>query len=351
MVSFLSSRFWKAAVLNVALITPLAVTIGCTSQQTAQAPSPSPSATNSPTEAKQGQKLAVVLPGQPNDQSWDQAAYEAAQALKAKGVDVAIAESVSPADAPRILRQFADAGYTTIIAHSFNFQDAVFQVAKDYPNVNFAWAGGINKTGKNVADYDQPFYQGAYMVGQIAAKLSKSGKLGAIYGFDIPVCHSMGEAMLAGAKTSRPDAKLVASAAGDWYDVAKAKEAAIAQADTGVDFWIGCGQGPTLGAIQAANTKGGSVTSYVGDMSSQGPKVVAANLIWNMEPLFSKMLEDTKAGTFANKYYEMAVPEDVIRVDVTPAFKDKLGEGTLKQIEATRSKIASGALKVPFVPK
>ncbi|WP_421659498.1 BMP family ABC transporter substrate-binding protein [Leptothermofonsia sp. ETS-13] len=94
----------------------------------------------------------------------------------------------------------------------------------------------MKKTGKNVADYDQPFYQGASMVGLVAAKLSKTGKLGAIYGFDIPVCHSMGEAMLAGAKTERPDVKLVASAAGDWYDVTKGKEAAIAQADTGVDF-------------------------------------------------------------------------------------------------------------------
>lgn len=347
----MSSKRLKCAVLSFALVIPIAVLGACNTQQPTQTTtSPTPGETGSSPEAKQG-KLAVVLPGLPNDQSWDQAAYEAAQSLKAKGVEVAIAESVSPADAPRILRQFADAGYTTIIAHSFNFQDAVFQVAKDYPKVNFAWAGGINKTGQNVADYDQPFYQGAYMVGLVAAKLSKTGKLGAIHGFDIPVCHAMGEALLAGAKTTRPDVQLVASAAGDWYDVTKSKEAAIAQADTGVDFWIGCGIGPVLGAIQAANTKGGYVTSYVGDMSSQGPKVVAANLIWNMEPLFSKMLADTAAGTFANQFYEMAVPEEVIRVDIPAAFKDQVGADTIQAIEKTRSQIASGELKVPFVPK
>lgn len=347
-----ASRRLKFAVLGFALVIPITVlTSGCGPQQPPQTTtSPTPGEAASTPAGKQG-RLAVVLPGLPNDQSWDQAAYEAAQALKAKGVEVAIAESVSPADAPRILRQFADAGYTTIIAHSFNFQDAVFQVAKDYPNINFAWAGGIKKTGSNVADYDQPFYQGAYMVGLVAAKLSKTGKLGAIYGFDIPVCHAMGEAMLAGAKTTRPNVQLVASAAGDWYDPTKAREAAIAQADTGVDFWIGCGIGPVLGAIQAANTKGGYVTSYVGDMSSQGPKVVAANLIWNMEPLFSKMLEDTASGTFANKYYEMAVPEGVIRVDIPPAFKDKVGADTIQAIEKTHSQIASGELKAPFVPK
>jgi len=345
-------RRFQSTVLGFMIILPLTTLAGCAGQQASQpTASPTTNQPNSPSGTTATKRLAVVLPGVPNDQSWDQAAFDAAQALKAKGVDVVVAEAVSPADAPRVLRQYADAGYTTIVAHSFNFQDAVFQVAKEYPNVNFAWAGGIQKTGANVADYDQPFYQGAYLVGLVAAKLSKTGKLGAVHGFDIPVCHAMGEAMLAGAKTVRPDVQLVASAAGDWYDVAKGKEAAIAQAETGVDFWIGCGIGPVLGTIQAANTKGGYVTSYVGDMSSQGPKVVAANLIWNLEPLFSKMLDDTAAKTFSNKFYQLAIPEDVIRVDVTPAFKDQVGADTIKAIEDTRTKIASGEIKVPFVPK
>lgn len=341
---------FQSTVLGLIIVLPLATLAGCSGQQTSQPAAPTTNQSGS-TSSPATKRLAVVLPGVPNDQSWDQAAYDAAQSLKTKGVDVVVAEAVSPADAPRVLRQYADAGYTTIVAHSFNFQDAVFQVAKEYPNVNFAWAGGIKKTGANVADYDQPFYQGAYLVGLVAAKLSKTGKLGAVHGFDIPVCHAMGEAMLAGAKKVRPDVQLVASAAGDWYDVAKGKEAAIAQAETGVDFWIGCGTGPVLGAIQAANTKGGYVTSYVGDMSSQGPKVVAANLIWNLEPLFTQMLDDTANKTFSNKFYQLAIPEDVIRVDVTPAFKDKVGTDTIKAIEDTRTKIASGEVKVPFVPK
>ena len=101
---------------------------------------------------------------------------------------------------------------------------------------NFAWGGGIKKTAKNVADYDQPFYEAAYPIGVVAGHMSKTGKLGALYGFDIPVCHAMGEALLAGAKTVNPNAKLITTAVGDWVDVAKAKEAALAQADAGVDY-------------------------------------------------------------------------------------------------------------------
>ncbi|WP_421658186.1 hypothetical protein [Leptothermofonsia sp. ETS-13] len=121
MVFGTASKRLKVAVFSFALTVPLAVMAGCATQQPTQTSSPSPTETGNASADKKGQRLAVVLPGLPNDQSWDQAAYDAAQALKAKGVDVAIAESVSPADAPRVLRQFADAGYTTIVAHSFNF--------------------------------------------------------------------------------------------------------------------------------------------------------------------------------------------------------------------------------------
>ena len=185
----------------------------------------------------------------------------------------------------------------------------------------------------------------------MAAELSKTGQLGALYGFDIPACHAMGEAMLAGAKSVRPDVTLVTTAVGDWYDVAKAKEAALSQAETGVDYWIGCGQGPTLGEIEAAKEVDGYATSYVGDMSSLGPEVVAANLIWNMEPLFQAMLSDTAADTFADKYYQLGVPDEVITVEVSPEFESQVGDETLTQVKETEAGIASGKVEVPFVPE
>ena len=227
------------------------------------------------------------------------------QALGKKGVKIAFSENVKDADAARVLRQYCEQGYEMIVAHSFSFQDATFQVAEECPKSNFAWGGGIKQMAKNVADYDQPFYEAAYPIGVLAGHMSKTGVLGALYGFDIPVCHAMGEALLAGAKTVNPNAKLITTAVGDWVDVAKAKEAALAQKDAGVDFWIECGEGPALGAIEAAKDKGGYVTGYVGDMSSNGPSTVLVNLMWNLEPLFTKMLDDTHSGKFDKPWYSL----------------------------------------------
>ena len=106
-----------------------------------------------------------MLTGPRDDHSWNQAGYDALVALKNDGVEITFSERVAPADAPRVLRELATAGYQMIVAHRFGYQDAAFQVAKEFPDINFAWGGGINHTAKNVADYDQPFYEAAYPIG------------------------------------------------------------------------------------------------------------------------------------------------------------------------------------------
>ena len=296
--------------------------------------------------------IALVLIGPKDDNSWAASAYSALEAEKAKGAKTAFSESVGDADAARVMREYVDQGFNIIIAHSFSYQDAVFEVAKDAPKVNFAWAGGINKTDKNVADYEQPFYEPAYLVGILAGYMSKSGNLGALYGFDIPSCHSMGEAMLAAAKTINPKANLTVTAVGDWGDVSKAKEAGLAQHDTkGVDFWIGCGEGPTLGSIEAAKQAGGYTTGYVGDMSKLGPDVVLSSIVWNMQPIFDAISKDTAADTFNGPYYQFGVKDGALDTVINPALKDKIPADAMAALEKARNAIKDGSLKVPFVPK
>jgi simple sugar transport system substrate-binding protein/basic membrane protein A len=321
-----------------------------------QAPAPTTAPAAEPTaapEAPAAEKgsLAVVLTGPWDDNSWNEAGYTAAQALGKEGYRIAYSENVADADAPRVIREYADKGFQMIVAHSFSFQDAAFTVAEEFPNANFAWGGGIKRTAKNVADYDQPFYQAAYPLGIVAAEMSKTGKFGALYGFDIPVCHAMGEALLAGAKTVNPDAQLIVTAVGDWVDVAKAKEAALAQADAGVDFWIECGEGPALGAIEAAKERGGYVTGYVGDMTENGPDVVLASIVWDLIPMFTTMMEQTKAGTFDNPWYDYGVPEGALKLVFNPGLKDKIPAEALAASDKAFADVKSGAFEVPFVPE
>lgn len=294
--------------------------------------------------------IALVLVGPKDDNSWAQAAYDALQGQAAKGTRVGFSESVSEADVARVMREYVEEGFEMIIAHSFSFQDAVFEVAAESPDVNFAWAGGINRTAENVADYDQPFYEPSYLVGVLAGHMSESASLGALYGFDIPVCHAMGEAMLAGAKSVNSEATLTFIAVGDWGDVSAAKEAGLAQVDTaGVDFWIGCGEGPTLGTIEAAMDSGGFATGYVGDMSELGPDVVVSSIVWNMKPIFSAMSRETADGSFNAPFYRFGVADGALDIVINPHLAEKVPAEAIAAVDEARAAIRDGSLAVEFV--
>lgn len=328
-----------------------ACTSAATPAPTAAPVQEEPTAEPKPEEPASKGKFAIITSGPKDDNSWNEAAFNGAEALKAAGYETAFSERIAEGDELRILREYASQGYNMIVAHGFGYQDGVFQVAEEFPGVNFAWAGGINRTAKNVGDYDQPFYQAAYPVGVLAGYLSKSGVLGALSGFDIPVCHSMGEAFLAGAQSVNPDAKLISTAVGVWEDVGAAKEAALAQADAGVDFWIECGEGPALGAIEAAKERGGYVTGYVGDMSENGPDVVLSSIVWQLAPLFEEMMNATMSGSFDNEWYKFGIPEGALVVAINPALQDQIPAEAMQAMQKVIDDIISGAFEVPYIPQ
>src|SRR5258706_13163126 len=82
--------------------------------------------------------------------------------------------------------------------------DPTLKVAKKYPNVHFEHATGY-KREKNMATYSARWYQGRYIQGQIAARMSKAGVLGYIGSFPIPEDVSGINATMLGAPTVNPN--------------------------------------------------------------------------------------------------------------------------------------------------
>jgi simple sugar transport system substrate-binding protein/basic membrane protein A len=119
----------------------------------------------------------------------------------------------------------------------------------------------------------------------------------------------------------------------------------------GVDYWIGCGEGPTLGSIEAAKARGGYATGYVGDMSKLAPDVVASSIVWNMQPIFNRMYDETTKGTFNAPFYRFGVAEGALDIAINPALASKVPPEAKTAIDKARADIKSGALKVPFVPQ
>ena len=93
-------------------------------------------------------------------------------------VETAFVENVPEGpDTERTLERLAREGCHIVFATSFGFMDAAVKVAKKFPDVKFEHATGF-KSAENLAIYNARFYEGRYVIGQIAAKMSKSRNCG-----------------------------------------------------------------------------------------------------------------------------------------------------------------------------
>jgi simple sugar transport system substrate-binding protein len=199
-------------------------------------------------------------------------------------VDTSFLENVNEGpDAERAIEQLVRTGHKLIFTTSFGFMDATAKVAKKYPNVMFEHATGY-KRDKNLATYSGRFYEGRYIQGVIAAKMSKSGVIGYIGSFPIPEVISGINATILGAQSVRPDIKVKIIWVNSWYDPGKEAAAARALADQGADILTQ--HTDSAAAMQLANERGIFAFGQDSDMIKFGPKAQLTSIVENWGPYY-----------------------------------------------------------------
>ena len=156
-------------------------------------------------------KVGFIYVGPVGDFGWSYQHDVARKALEnALGgkVETTFVENVPEGpDAERAIEGLARSGCKLIFTTSFGFMDATVKVAKRFPDVKFEHATGY-KRAANLATYSGRFYEGRYVIGQIAGKVSKSGVVGYVGSFPIPEVVSGINSFMLGAWSVRPDMKV-----------------------------------------------------------------------------------------------------------------------------------------------
>ena len=211
-------------------------------------------------------------------------------------VDTTYLENVSEGpDAERSIEQLARAGNKLIFTTSFGYMDATLKVAKKYPKIDFEHATGF-KTAPNMGNYAGRFYEGRYIQGVIAGKMSKSGVLGYIASFPIPEVISGINATILGAQTTNPNIKLKVIWVNTWFDPGKEADAAKALADQGADVIMQHTDSPA--AMQVAAQRGVLALGQDSDMIKFGPKPQLTSIIDNWGPYYIQQAKAVIAGTW-----------------------------------------------------
>ena len=225
-------------------------------------------------------KVGFIYVGPIGDHGWsyqhDQGRLAIEQEL-GDAVETVYVEKVAEGpDAERAITRLARQGAGLIFTTSFGFMEQTLSVAEKFPDVKFEHATGY-KRADNVSTYSARFYEGRYIIGQIAAKMSKTGTAGYIASFPIPEVVRGINAFLLGAQSINPDFKLRIVWVNSWFDPGKEADAAKVLIGQGAD--IITQHTDSTAPLQIAEEQGVIGFGQASDMIKFAPKAQLTTII------------------------------------------------------------------------
>ncbi len=315
----------------------------------------------SPAASGEKFKVAFVYVGPIGDMGWTWAHDQGRLALEkaVPNVETVYQENVpeNPADAERVIRQFAQDGANLVVTTSFGYMDPTINVAKSFPNVQFVHISGY-KTAPNVSTAFGKIEEPRYVSGLIAGKMTQNGQLGYVAAFPTPEVVRGINAFTLGVRKSNPDATVKVVWTNTWFDPQKERAAAEALLDGGAD--VIAQHQDTAGPAQAAQDKGKYAVGYDSDMAKMAPKSVLTSPIWHWGAYYIPTVKSMMDGTWkTNQYWggwkdgivDLApigpmVPDDVRKMADDEAAKFKAGDESIFTIFTGPLLDQKGATKV-----
>ncbi len=290
-------------------------------------------------------KAGFIYIGPVGDLGWTYQHDQGRQAIEAEFgdmVETSYVEGVPEgADAERVMSQMARSGVDIIFTTSFGYMDPTLNVAEGFPDVAFEHATGY-KRAENVSTYSARFYEGRYVIGEIAGAMTETNKIGYIASFPIPeVVRGINAAYLA-AKSVNPDVEFKVVWVYTWFDPGKEADAANALIEQGVDVIMQHTDSPA--AMTIAEEKGVYAFGQATDMSNFGPNAQLTAIIDNWAPYYVE-----RVGAVMNDTWESTDTWDGISegmVGFAP-LSDKMPADVAARAEATIAAIAAGEMH-PF---
>ena len=210
--------------------------------------------TNS-TDGDNNFKIAIALPVKITEKAWNQYGYEGIQLAKQKlNLQTTYVEQVPQTDQVEVLTDFARQGYSAVFAHGGQFDAAIEQVAYQFPQTFFMAVNGAI-TGENIAALRIDHLQASYVCGLIAGLMTKSNQVAYIAGQKFQATQEELRDFDMGAKSVKPDVKVISSFTGDSNDVSKAKEASLALIYAGADVIYQWLDNASMAVIETAKEK------------------------------------------------------------------------------------------------
>jgi len=287
--------FFKLAAVSAVAAAAL---MGCGKKETPPPAVTAPVAATPAAPAKpEPLKIAFAYVGPVGDGGWtfahDNGRKELEKVYGDKIITSFVEKVPESADAERVIRDMASQGNKLIFGTTFGYMEPMLKIASDTKGVKFEHATGY-KTADNMRTYDSRTYEGAYMAGVIAGKMSKSGTLGVVGSVPIPEVVRNINSFTLGAQSVNPKIKTKVVWVNEWFNPPKETEAATALINGGADVLF---QNTDSSAVlQTAEKMGKRAFGWDSDMTAYGPKAHLGSAIINWGPYYVKAVGEALEG-------------------------------------------------------
>jgi len=290
-------------------------------------------------------KIGMILgSGGLGDRSFNDSAYngllEAQKAFNIRFDTVDFTNKESNLDALRI---FAQNKYDLIIGIGFENQGNIATVAKEFPQTKFATID-VNATGDNIASITYREHEGDFLMGVLAAMLTKTKTVGIIGGMDIDTIRRIEKGFKQGVMYQDSSVTVLTDNAGTFSDPQVGKTLAQAQYTKGVDIIHNAAGRTGLGIIEAARESGRLTTGTSGDQRYLAPGNVVGNRPKRVDTAVMVLIEEVKTGTFKTGPRSLGLKENGITLG--PFDESLVSKVMSNRLDDLKQKIVSGKIVI-----
>jgi basic membrane protein A and related proteins len=306
--------------------------------------------------------VGIVLDvGGRGDKSFNDGAYAGGfRAEKDLGARVRFIEPGDGTDREAGMRLLAAEGMNLVIGVGFIFTDDITQLAKEYPNTNFAdvdYSVSVDKNGSpipppsNLAALKFREEEGSFLVGALAALVGNSKKVGFVGGMDFPLIQKFEAGYKAGVQYVCPDCTIIVQYAGvtpeAFRNPSRGKELALSQYQQGVNIIYHASGSTGLGVFEAARQTGKYAIGVDADQYAEAPGRVLTSMVKGVDVAVYEAIKRVKDRTFKGGVDQFGLAENGVGYVYDGNNRALIPDSVRARLEQIKADIVAGKIRVP----
>lgn len=300
-----------------------------------------------------GKKIAIVLStGGLGDKSFNDSADRGLRrAAEELGISYDYYEPKDPsAETQNQLSTYAEKGdYDLIIAVGFTAKDATVAVAKEFPEQKFAIIDETIEGMDNVVSIMFKEQEGSFLVGALAAMMTKTNTIGFVGGVEAPVIQRFESGYYQGAKYINPDINVISvfiNGSNPFNDPVAAKTLTETLVQKKADIVFHAAGGSGAGVFQAAKEKGIYAIGVDSNQDDVEKGTILTSMVKYVDNSVFEEVKETLAGNFKPGIKYFGIKENGVGTTDFEFTKDVIGQEKIDKLAEISKGIADGKISV-----